>query len=176
MTSEPDSEPGSDRSAPVLVLGLGNLLLHDDGVGLELLRELAEQNGTDRRVAFVDGGTQGLALLGLLSGRRALLVLDAVARGGRPGDVHVLRSAAECAEPRGFGAHGGNAGELLAAASLLGDLPVELAVVGVEPGVVRTGVGLSSEVRSALPEACRAAAATLNQLLAAQEAGAPCTR
>ena len=49
--------------APVLVLGLGNLLLSDDAAGLHLKAALAAERGTSDQVEFVDGGTQGLALL-----------------------------------------------------------------------------------------------------------------
>jgi len=80
--------------APVLVLGLGNLLLGDDGVGLRLVERLAEESGFGDAVEFVDGGTQGLALLGCLADREAVLVLDAVGLGGEPGTVHVLRGPA----------------------------------------------------------------------------------
>jgi len=58
--------------APVLALGLGNLLLGDDGIGLRLVEKLAEENGFGDAVEFVDGGTQGLALLGCLADREAV--------------------------------------------------------------------------------------------------------
>ena len=74
---------------PILVLGLGNVLLQDDGVGPALLGLLETLHGKDDRVQFVDGGTQGLALLGYLSDRQAVLILDAVALGAEPGSVHV---------------------------------------------------------------------------------------
>jgi len=82
--------------AEVLVLGLGNLLLGDDAVGLCLLEELRRHHGEDNSADFVDGGTQGLALLGYLSGRRSVLVLDAVGMGAflgleaEPPDVTVI--------------------------------------------------------------------------------------
>src|ERR1039457_4189410 len=77
--------------APVLVLGLGNLLLSDDAAGLHLEAALQAERGDSPQVEFVDGGTQGLALLDYLSNRRAVLVLDAVGLGAEPGSVHVLR-------------------------------------------------------------------------------------
>ncbi|MHC5002008.1 MAG: hydrogenase maturation protease [Planctomycetota bacterium] len=150
---------------PVLVLALGNMLLRDDGFGLVLLEQLRERLGGKADLELVDGGTQGIALVGLLSGRRAVLVLDAVARGAPPGTVHVIDDAVAEAPPRGGTAHEGNAGDLLAAAALIGDLPPVVRVVGVEPEVVRTGTGLSDTVASALPEALRAAEATAIELL-----------
>ena len=162
MTGSIDGGP-----APLLVLGVGNLLLCDDGVGLELARRLEGEIASAGEVEFVDGGTQGLALLPFLEGRRALLVLDAVSRGSPPGTVHVLDDPATGRTGPSLAPHGGNASDLLDAARLIGALPARVAVVGVEPAVVHTGTELSPEVRAALPEALAAAHRTLARLTAA---------
>ena len=148
---------GTGGRAPHLVLGIGNTLLADDGVGPALLERLHPALGSDPRVELVDGGTQGLALLGLLEGRRSLLLLDAVRLGSPPGHVHHLRTTGYHGTPRGFGAHGGNATELLGAARLLRTLPDRVELIGVEPADLVTRVGLSPEVRAALPHAARLA-------------------
>jgi hydrogenase maturation protease len=109
------------------VLGLGNLLLSDDAAGLHLEAALKEERGASPRVEFVDGGTQGLALLDYLSNGRAVLVL-AVAR-------------------------------------LLGDEAAEIVVIGVEPAVIATGIGLSPEVTASLPKAMERARAVLDSML-----------
>ncbi len=150
----------TNGSVDLLVLGLGNPLLGDDGAGLRLLAELqdaAPEHG--REVEFLDGGTQGLMLLGRVSGRRALLILDAVALGSPPGTVHVLRNrdALGLDSHHATTAHEGNAGELLAAAALLGECPERVTVVGIEPAILRTGIGLSVEVEKAMREAAAAA-------------------
>ncbi len=138
---------------PVLVLGIGNPLLGDDGAGLVLLAELAD--APDPLAEYVDGGTQGLGLLGYLQNRRALVILDAVTTGAPPGTVHVLRGeeALRLANRRSSTAHESNAGELLATAALLGHLPQEVIVVGIEPGSLETGIGLSDAASHALGEA-----------------------
>jgi len=158
-----------------LVLGVGNLLLCDDGVGLELVRLLEEEGVGGLETELLDGGTQGLALLPFLEGRSALLILDAVSRGSPPGTVHVLEDPPP-PPPDGpaVAPHGGNASDLLNAARLLGDLPERVAVVGVEPALVRTGTELSPEVRAALPEALAAASRAVQRLRGAPaEAVAP---
>jgi hydrogenase maturation protease len=148
-----------DVPAPTLVLGLGNLLLGDDGVGLRLLEELRLAPGAAGAIDFVDGGTQGLALLGYLANRPQVMILDAVGLGAPPGTVHVLGEGeleqlrARC----GATAHEGNGLEILAVARLLGQAPGRVRIVGVEPAQIRTGVGLSAAVESALPEALAAA-------------------
>src|SRR5271157_189086 len=112
------AEAGCRLKPAPLVLALGNTLLRDDGVGVEILHALErEAAGWGDEVDFVDGGTQGLALLGVLSGRRAAVILDAIALGAAPGTVHVLSAddAARLRSRRSTTAHEGNAGELLAA-------------------------------------------------------------
>ena len=153
-----------ESRAPVLVLGLGNLLLQDDGVGLRLLELVAAAAAwNDDEIEFVDGGTQGLALLGYLPGRKLTLVLDAVGLGEAPGTVHQLRGAEieKLRAHRSTSAHEGNALELLATAQLLGDEPDELVIIGIEPEHVRTGVGLSEAVSAQVAEAAALAVEVL---------------
>jgi len=148
------------RPAPVLVLGIGNLLLADDGVGLRLLHLVRDDFQDDPRLAFVDGGTQGLALLGLLYQRAVLILLDCVQRGARPGALHVVLDPQDAPIRRGIGGHGGNASELLAAARLTGVLPRRVVLVGIEPACIETRIGLSGPVERSLRGA-RAVARTV---------------
>ena len=153
-----------DPASPVMVLGVGNSLLSDDGAGLVLLEQLRAAGGWPEFVEWVDGGTQGIALLGVLSGRRAVLILDAVELGARPGSVHVL-GMDQLRRFQGRApttAHEGNALQLLATAEFTGDLPEWGRVVGVEPESIRTGIGLSPSVEAALPEALERAREALN--------------
>lgn len=152
--------------APILVLGLGNLLLGDDGVGLLLLEELARRAPGGGDIEFIDGGTQGLALLGRIANRAALIVLDAVAAGAPPGTVHVIggrEALALGASGGGRTAHEGNAGELLAVAALLGELPGQVTVIGIEPARLDTQVGLSAPVLSGMEEALETARRVIEQ-------------
>lgn len=149
---------------PILVLGVGNLLLQDDAAGLRMLEELSSRNFGDE-VEFVDGGTQGLALLGQLSGREAVVVLDAVKLGDPPGTIHVLRGAGleRLRARRSSTSHESNALELLAYGRLLGLEPRELVVIGIEPENIRTGIGLSRSVEKALPGALACASAAIQR-------------
>lgn len=159
--------PHKTVPAPILVLGLGNTLLSDDGVGPALVERLADRECSwKKQVDFVDGGTQGLALLGHLSGRRAVIILDAVKMGAPAGTVHrlTLPELRHVSSGRAGSGHESNAGELLAAAELLNELPGWLFVVGVEPEKIATGVGLSVAVEKALPAAGEQVAGLLKQL------------
>ena len=171
-------EPGPDHRraaegsdvAPILVLALGNVLLGDDGCGQHILAELRRwAPGWGAAVELVDGGTQGLTLLGVVAARRAVVLLDAFRLGAAPGTVHRLRGQelSAAVAGRGLTAHEGNAGELLRAAALLGELPAETVVVGIEPARLETGVDLSPEVRGAVAEGAGSAARSVEEFLAA---------
>lgn len=124
-------------SVPTAVLGLGNPLLRDDGVGLAMLAALADKGPWGEEVTLVDGGTWGLSLLPVLADSEQVLVLDAVRAGHPPGTVvrgsvdDVPRLYAHPVSP-----HQIDLAEVLAAAELVGALPRRVEVVGVEPGSV----------------------------------------
>jgi len=145
--------------APVLIVGLGNRLLRDDGVGVELLSRIEPRAAAWRdQVELLDGGTQGLALLGKLAGREAVVFLDAIRMGAEPGTVHVFRGE-ELGRmgSRATTAHEGGVTEILGALALLGETPPEVIVIGVEPGEIETGIGLSEPVGAVLEQAVQRA-------------------
>ena len=155
--------------APVLILGLGNTLLGDDGLGPALIEQMSQEQDEDRlsdRIEFLDGGTQGLALLGHLSGREAIIIVDALATGAPPGTTTILNVSEvfQMGANRADTSHEGNAGELLAVAKVLDELPDRVFVVGVEPQNVAIGYGLSEPVRKALPIAANRVTALLTEL------------
>ncbi|MFN8465511.1 MAG: HyaD/HybD family hydrogenase maturation endopeptidase [Caldilineaceae bacterium] len=159
----PDLVPKSEaKGKPTLVIGLGNPLMGDDGVGLVVLDQLAAQSFAPP-VEFVDGGTWGLALLPDVERAGALLLLDAVNGAGAPGTVYVL-GAEEI--PRFLAAklspHQVDVRELLALAELRGALPPELGVVGVQPAATAYGDGLSPAAAAAVEAAATAACAVLS--------------
>jgi hydrogenase maturation protease len=144
---------GFGYTAPILVLGLGSSPSGDDGLGPILLDELAKQyRYAGGFVEFVDGGTQGLDLLGRIIGRQAVVVLDAVSTGSKPGTVAVLEGSEVLRYATGDSAcvHPGDAHELLATAAFLGDLPEHFYVVGVQPGDLHQGPALSSQVQKSM--------------------------
>ena len=141
--------------APHLVLGLGNELFSDEGVGVVAARALAARALAGRGLAgveVVDGGTLGIALLPAVEGRASLLVLDAVVDPARrPGDLVVL-DAAEIDRARGvlFSAHQVGITEVLGAAFLAGRAPARIAAVGMVPASLETGYGLSATAAARL--------------------------
>jgi hydrogenase maturation protease len=125
------------------VLGLGNELLTDEGVGVAASRRIA---GLELpAVDVVDGGTLGLALLPEITGREAVLVLDAVVKKGRePGEVIVLE-ARDLTHPNLllYSAHQIGVQEAVLAARLAENAPSLLAGVGMVPYSLATGYGIT---------------------------------
>lgn len=149
--------------AAIAVLGLGNELFTDEGVGVCASRSIGALGlaGVD----VLDGGTLGLALLPEIEGRRGLLVLDAMVATGRdPGDVMEL-GRDELIRPRHLlmSAHQVGVGEALVAATLQGRAPGLLAAVGMVPFSLDTGYGLSSRAEGRLPEMVKVALEILSR-------------
>ncbi|MCL1922258.1 MAG: HyaD/HybD family hydrogenase maturation endopeptidase [Propionibacteriaceae bacterium] len=140
-----------DRFA-VTVLGVGNPIMGDDGVGITLLERLRHEYG-DPRVDFVDGGTGGLELIPVVQDARRLLIVDAVA-GDTPGEVvqfdgdQIPRMMQAKLSP-----HQISLLDLFTTARMLGSEPEHIAVVGVVPQYVGLRVGLSGVVEAALLQA-----------------------
>jgi|SRR5215469_7233752 len=159
---------GTRYTAPILVLGLGNPKSSDDGFGPLLVQELAKKyRYTGGFIEFVNGETNGLALLNAMAGRKAVVVLDAVSTGLSPGTISVLEGSdvLRYATSHPSSDFEGNAGELLATAAFLGDLPPYCYIVGVQPGNLANGSTLSDDVQKALNPALTKAQSVVDELL-----------
>ena len=142
----------------LLIIGVGNVLMGDDGVGPRLAAALQRDASllpVGTRV--IDGGTLGLSLLPALDGAGTVLVLDALDTGSPPGTVTLLRGpACEGALGQPLSAHQLAVADLLAAARLTG-YAGGVAVLGIQPGDVTAGVELSPAVTGSFPAALVAA-------------------
>lgn len=147
----PTSEPPGAASGPLVVLGLGNILLSDDAAGVHAVRLLEGHPSLPEHTAVVDGGTSGLSLLPLVSGARALVLVDAIEVGAAPGHLEVLTGAGLHAAPAKLSVHEVGTSDLLAAARLIGVLPDHTALVGIQPASLAPGLALSPPVAEALP-------------------------
>lgn len=154
---------------PAIVLGVGNVLRRDDGVGVRVLEQLRSLAARDalalpRGTRLVDGGTLGLDLLGVVDAADSLLLVDAVDLGLAAGTVRVLRGdEILAAAARGRGGVGEGVGELLSLARLQGSAPSAVALVGVQVGDTGFGEGLTPAVASAVPAAVAAACGALRE-------------
>jgi hydrogenase maturation protease len=136
-----------------LVLGLGNLVHADDGVGVHAIHRLQHDSRVPPGVALVDGGTQGLALLPHLAGVERLLVIDAVDVGEPPGTVIRLEGTALDRLPGKASVHQLGFADLMVALKLLGEVPHEVVVIGVQPQSTEWSAELTAAVQDKLIDA-----------------------
>ena len=159
----------SEDTAPVLLLGLGNPLMSDDGAGQEILAQLeSEAPNWGGRVEFLDGGTQGLALLGRFDGRKAVLFLDAVRLGDKPGAVHMLRGEelARMGSP-GVTAHEGSAPQISSGPGIAWRSPAGSSGCGYRAGTARHRNRSVGGRTSRVPAAASVARRTITKILTA---------
>jgi len=130
-----------------LILGVGNILLSDDGVGVHVIQRLQETVELPEGVEVLDGGTKGMDLLVYLEGVSRLLIVDAVETGGPPGTLTRLTGDQVPAylslkmSPHEIGLP-----DMLFAAKLRDLYPEEVVVWGVQPATTEVGLDLSPPV------------------------------
>lgn len=154
---------------PPLVLGLGNILLGDEGVGVRVVEALAERRSLlPEGTRLVDGGTLGLDLLPLIVDTRMLVLVDAVDVGREPGAVVVLEGQAlDQALGAHLSPHQVGVSDLFAAARLLGGLPDPIVLIGIQPAEIAVGLALTDVVEAAVPAAVHAVVGELRRLAVA---------
>ncbi len=146
----------TDSSWDTLILGIGNVLWADEGFGVRAAEALHAAYRFPPRVRLMDGGTQGIFLLPWVRMATNLLIFDAIDFGLAPGELRLIRDEAV---PSFMGAkkvsmHQAGFQEVLASASLSGDYPGRLALVGVQPELLADyGGSLRPCVKARIPEA-----------------------
>ena len=135
----------------ILVLGLGNSIMTDDGFGVEVVKTLSSRYHFQGEVCLVDGGTLGLDLLPYLENVESLLIIDALDMRDEPGRIFRLQGEEV---PRAFASklsvHQMGLQDLLAVAELQGHVPNRLVVWGVQPECIEMGTVLTKAVESAV--------------------------
>lgn len=145
-----------------VVLGVGNALYGDDGFGTEAVAAFARRYVTEPAVEVVDGGTEGLALLGYIEDASELLLFDAVITADPPGTVVELDGAALAGgAPLKLSQHQVGIEEVLGLAAWRDALPKRMVLIGAVPERLGLGPGLSPSLAAALPRALARAAAVL---------------
>jgi hydrogenase maturation protease len=137
----------------VLLLGIGNLLLGDDGLGSWFASSFSRRYRLPPRLEVIEGGTLGLELLDSIAGRTALVVVDAVTtRGGNAGNLVRLEGEhVPTVLGHKVSTHDIALRDLLAAATLLECMPKTVVLCGIEPAEIAPQIALSGLVRGALP-------------------------
>jgi hydrogenase maturation protease len=134
-----------------LVLGIGNILLQDEGLGVHALERLTKDYCVPSAIQLMDGGVMGLDLLPYLEGLSTLLVIDAVRTGQPPGTLIRLEGDAIPATlALKMSMHQAGLQELLATSQLQGTSPSKVILWGMEPANVDWGLDLSAPVAAGL--------------------------
>ncbi|HEV2229396.1 MAG TPA: hydrogenase maturation protease [Steroidobacteraceae bacterium] len=147
----PAHESGAAGRGGVLVLGLGNVLLGDDGIGAAALDRLERDYRIPPEVRLVEGGTLGLSLLDEIAEAQHAVLVDAVAVDAPPGTLVRLDGAAVIDAVRDrLSVHQVGVADLLDAARLIGRYPSSVVLLGLVPGLIGLGVGRTRVVDEAL--------------------------
>ncbi len=147
----------------VLVLGIGNVLLGDEGVGVEAVRAL-EDIELPPGVDLLDGGTGGFHLLGCFQEYPTVLILDATLDDQEPGTVSVTQPRYAADFPRVLSAHDIGLRDLLESAAILGPLPQMFLITISIAAKQHIHIGLSPPVRAAVSSVTQHAQTILQDL------------
>ncbi|NNC81571.1 MAG: hydrogenase maturation protease [Acidimicrobiales bacterium] len=141
--------------APLVIIGIGNAMRRDDGVGLAAIAHLedTESNSADGAVEFRALDGEPTRLIEAWRGRRRAVVIDAARAGATAGAIHRVEVGVDPLPDWAniASSHSAGLAEAIALARAVDALPDQLIVFGVEPGDLSMGEGLSAEVESAVP-------------------------
>jgi hydrogenase maturation protease len=151
MSSREGEKSTKRRNQRVLVLGVGNLLLSDEGVGVHVARRMMEMD-LPPEVRVVEGGTDGFGLMNILLKADRVILVDAVKAGGPPGSIYRFE-VEDCPPfPDMFktSVHQISILEVINLSGLIGSTP-RATIIGVEPKSLEMGMDLSPEIEAKIP-------------------------
>ncbi len=137
----------------ILVLGVGNILLGDEGAGVRVVELLEQRYRFSDQVEFVDGGTAGLELLACLDDKKHVIIIDAIIGDEPPGTIEkmVLDNAPAFFQNR-ISPHQLGLSEMLSCAAMTDSLPDHISLYGIIPQSLETGLELTPTVAAAVEE------------------------
>ena len=164
---------GAERRS-VVVIGIGNVVCSDDGLGVHAIRRLGERRRQSDGVELIEGGTAGLMLLPHLADARRAIIVDAISVGASPGTL-VRLERVEDVFATGMTAHDVGLADLLDALRLTDSWPDELVLHGAQPASTDLGTELTQRLATALPGLLDAIEAELASWCRAEtESSQPC--
>ena len=139
-------------SGSILIMGIGNTLLSDDGIGPYICKLLQNKN-LPKNVSVVDGGTQGLNLMPFFEGIERVILIDAIeAKGAKAGDLVVIEQEDIIKTlNQKMSVHEIGIVDLLLSLDLVGNEPKELKLMGLVPKSLEFAYGLSDEIEKQIP-------------------------
>ena len=147
-------------SRKTLILGIGNVLLQDEGAGIHAIRLLAGLAAQRDDIELMDGGTLSFSLAGAIEDAARLIVIDAADFDGAPGATKVFvgeQMDEFIGSNRKCSVHEVSLIDLMAIALLTGQLPQQRALIGIQPQTIGWGETPTPQVASAIKQACNQA-------------------
>ncbi len=138
-------------SPKITILGVGNELLSDEGVGIHVIREIQKRE-INPEIEVIEGGTEGFGLLNIIIETDYLILVDSLKGGGKPGSIYRfnIKDAPSCPDLFKTSVHQIGILEVIHLSELIGNTP-ETIVFGIEPNKINTSMQLSEEVQSKIP-------------------------
>jgi hydrogenase maturation protease len=159
-----------------VILGIGNIILSDEGVGVRAAEALEAAYEVPPDVEVIDGGTAGMELLGPLTGVDLLVVLDAIKAGREPGAlVTLVGSEVPVFFRSKLSPHQISICDVLAGLEFSGEAPKDLVLIGCEPESLELGLELTPAIAAQVPEMVRLAVQELARRGVPLNRKAPCT-
>jgi hydrogenase maturation protease len=136
----------------ILVMGIGNLLLQDEGAGVRAVEEFERRFETPECVELLDGGTSGIELLRYIQGRDVLILIDVVRNGDPWGTLTRFEGAdVPALFQKKISPHQLGISDLLATSRLTDSMPEKVVLFGIEPKSIDTGLELTAEIAGNIP-------------------------
>ena len=137
-------------NSKIVVIGIGNLLLMDEGIGVHTINEL-ETHDLPKSIEIYDGGTGGFKLIDLMHGAARVIFIDAVDTGKAPGSVTIFRAEEvhSIYNKKKYSLHDTDLMEIIKMAEMLGNPPM-IEIVGIQPKIINYGTTLSNELAGSM--------------------------
>ncbi|MDP3298157.1 MAG: HyaD/HybD family hydrogenase maturation endopeptidase [Thermodesulfovibrionia bacterium] len=133
----------------IAILGIGNILLSDEGIGVHAINKLKDEYEFPEYVRLIDGGTMGLDLLPFFEGNDKVLIIDAVNFRKEPGIIDIIEGDKIPAFLTSkLSVHQIGLPDMLFAARLMGITPTEMCLIGIQPKSMESGIDLSEEINA----------------------------
>lgn len=159
----------------IIVLGVGNLLLTDEGIGVRAVEQFERQYRLPPEVQVIDGGTAGMEMLETLENLDHLIIVDCARFNRPPGSVFVLHGEEV---PNFFkikiSPHQIGISDVLGSLIFVGRAPKDLSLIGIQPVLIETGMELTPEVEATIPEVVRLIVEELRTAGVELQENAPC--
>ena len=148
----------------ITVLGLGNILLRDEGVGVHAIEELRKAYDFPENVEIIDGGTMGLDLLHFIEDADKLLIVDAVNLKKEPGTIAIIEdSDIPAFVSTKLSIHQIGLPDVIYALKLMDLTPPRMTLIGMQPESLETGLAMSAAIKSNLGQLLNAIITKLNE-------------